>query len=107
MQAIGDGAPESQAPPLAPGGFFRVTANSHFAHGEIHQAKRIKREKLRGCDTDLDLGVMVEFVIEDYFGRPCRHAIPIEWCTPCARPSLARRVKSARLPQPQQEHPRP
>jgi hypothetical protein len=35
-----------------------VREKSHFAHGQIHQAKRVKREKVRGFDDDLDLGIM-------------------------------------------------
>jgi len=42
---------------------------------------------------------MVEFNIEDDFGQPCRHAIPIEWCGPVEQPSIARRDKGARFPQ--------
>ena len=80
---------------LQAGDFFRIKARSHFAHGEIHQAKRVRQEKIRGYDDDLDLGVMVEFIIEDYFGQPCRHAVPIEWCQLVERPSVAGRVKGA------------
>jgi hypothetical protein len=85
--------------PFQVGGFFRVRCKSRFARGQIHQAWRIRREKVRGNDDDLDLGVMVEFIIEDHFARPCRHAIPIEWCEPVEQPSIARRVKGARFSQ--------
>jgi len=38
--------------PLQVGGFFRVRCKSRFAHGQIHQAWRIRREKVRGHDDD-------------------------------------------------------
>jgi hypothetical protein len=75
------------------GDWFRVQCKSHFANGEIHQAKSVKSVTVKGYDTVLDLGMMVEFIIEDHYGKPCRHAVPVEWCRQVERPSLARRVK--------------
>lgn len=51
----------------------------------------IAREAL--AEPILDLGALVEFVIEDYYGRPAHHVIPLDWCLPCERPNLAKRVK--------------
>jgi hypothetical protein len=96
MTDIKAAAAQSQAPPLTPGSFFRVSAKSHFAHGEIHQAKRIQREKLRGGAGELDLGVMVEFIIEDYFGRPCHHrARRRAWERSPSIPGVSRRANQA------------
>jgi hypothetical protein len=86
---------------LQVGGWFLVKHRGHFAHGQIHQAWRIQQEKVAGNPDmpDLELGVMVEFIIEDYYGQPCHHAIPIGWVQVAQRPSIARRVKGARFPQ--------
>jgi hypothetical protein len=84
---------------LQAGDFFCIKHKGHFAHGEIHQAKRVKQERVHGYDDDLDLGIMVEFVIEDYYGQPCRHLVPIEWCELAKRPSIASRVKNATRPE--------
>lgn len=79
------------------GDWFRIAHKGHWGQSQLHQARRVKRELARGNKDApiLDLGIMVEFVIEDYFGQPCRHAIPLEWCQPAERPSVARRVKIA------------
>jgi hypothetical protein len=97
---------------LQVGGWFRICCNRpaskddpnsgfrHFAHGETFQARRIiPSVKARGNDVDpIDLGTMVEFRIEDHYGQPADHLIPIEWAIPCPRPSVAGRVKRARFP---------
>ena len=37
----------------------------------------VSSARVRGFDDEVDLGIMVEFIIEDYFGQPCGHAVPI------------------------------
>lgn len=77
------------------GDFFKIQGQKHWGNGEIHCATKVQRERVTGNPDVpvLDLGIMVEFALPDFFGKPMRHAIPIEWCVPCERPSIARRVK--------------
>ena len=89
---------------LKVGGWFRIRhpegPKHYFAHNETHVARSIRQEVVKANPDmpDLQLGVMVEFTITDFHGQLCRHMVPIEWCQPCPRPSVARRVASARFP---------
>jgi hypothetical protein len=78
---------------MKPGDWFQVVRKDHFAFGQRHLCTGLPRIKIRGHDACMDFGKMIEFKIEDYYGKPCKHVIPIEWCAPCERPSVARRVK--------------
>lgn len=79
------------------GDYFRIAGQKHWANGQVHRAAKIQRETVTGNPDvpALDLGTMVTFQITDWHGEPCSHAVPIEWCVPCERPSVAKRVKSA------------
>jgi hypothetical protein len=78
------------------GDYFRVDHRGYEHHGQVVICRAVKSSlKVKG-NRDypaLDLGEMVEFVVDDYHDKPTRHAIPIEWCKPCPRPSMAKRVK--------------
>jgi hypothetical protein len=76
------------------GDYFRVVHKGHWAFGQTHRCAGLPNLKVKG-EPVLDLGCLVEFVIEDHFGQPCHHVIPVEWAQPVERPSVKRRVKSA------------
>jgi hypothetical protein len=77
---------------IVPGDWFRIVHKGHFAYGRIHCCTGLPNIKVKG-EPVLDLGSLVQFTIADYYGRPAHHVLPLEWCQPAERPSLARRVK--------------
>ena len=80
---------------LEPGDFFFASGLNRISPMARSIKLSVSSARVRGFDDEVDLGIMVEFIIEDYFGQPCGHAVPIEWCQLVERPNVANRVKSA------------
>jgi hypothetical protein len=69
-----------------------VGPTGHFAHGQVHRCSGLPNIKVKG-EPVLDFGVMVQFTMLDHWGKPMRHVVPVEWCVPCERPNLSKRVR--------------